>query len=228
VTDDVRDPEAAETDWAATEDTTDVPDTDIVDDDAVDDDAEDGDAEDGDAEDDAAPAKRPRRRLRLPPLLRKIITATLAALLIISGGFASWVYFKQYRPDQQTDSGVKQAVVDAASDGTVAVLSYSSDTLDQDFASAKSHLGGEFLPYYVQFTQQTVGPAAKEKKLKTTAKVTGAAVSELHPDSAVVLVFVDQTTNSKDSPQPLLATSSVVLHLNRVEGVWLITKFTPI
>jgi Mce-associated membrane protein len=226
VTDDVRDPEPAETDWAATEDTTDVPDTDAVDDDTVDDETVDDDAVD----DDAAPTKRPRRHLhlRLPPMLRKIITATLVALLIISGGFASWVYFKQYRPDQQTDSGVKQAVVDAASDGTVAVLSYSSDTLDQDFASAKSHLGGEFLPYYVQFTQQTVGPAAKEKKLKTTAKVMGAAVSELHPDSAVVLVFVDQTTNSKDSPQPLLATSSVVLHLNRVEGNWLITKFTPI
>ena len=91
-------------------------------------------------------------------------------------------------------------MVSSASDGTTALLSYSSDTLDQDFASAKSHLAGDFLTYYDQFTQQSVGPMAKEKSMKTAARVTGAAVSELHPDSAVVLVFVDQTTTTKDSP----------------------------
>jgi Mce-associated membrane protein len=207
--DDVRDLETVETDPVAPESTTEVTDTDV--------------------EDEApAPTKRSRRRLRLPRVPGKVVTAILVALLVISGGAASWLYFKQYRPDQQTDFGVKKAVVSAASDGTVALLSYSSDTLDQDFASAKSHLAGDFLTYYVQFTQHTVAPAAKEKKLKTTARVTGAAVSELHPDSAVVLVFVDQSTTTKDSPQPSLAVSSVVLNLNRVNGNWLITKFTPV
>jgi Mce-associated membrane protein len=212
VTDDVQDIEGLETDSAAPESTTEEPDTDVVD-------------------EAAAPTKRPRRRLprpRLPRVLRKLVTPILIALLVISGGVASWLYFKQYRPDQQTDSSVKAAVVSAASDGTVALLSYSSDTLDQDFASAKSHLAGEFLTYYIQFTQQTVAPTAREKKLKTTARVTGAGVTELHPDSAVALVFVDQTTTTKDSPQPSLAISSVVLNMARVNGNWLITKFTPV
>ena len=191
-----------------------------------------------DVEDQApAPIKRSRfrrpRRPRLPRALRvlansRFVAATLVVLLLISGGVASWSYFKQYRPDQQTDPSVKRAVAASASEGTTALLSYSADSLDQDFASAKSHLAGDFLNYYVQFTQQSVGPAARERSMKTTARVTGAAVSELHPDSAVVLVFVDQTTTTKDSPQPALVISNVWVTMTRIDGKWLITKFNPI
>ena len=69
---------------------------------------------------------------------------------------------------------------------------------------------------------------AKQKSMKTTARVAGAAVSELRPDSAVVLVFVDQTTTTKDSAQPSIAVSSVLVRMTRVNGTWLITKFTPV
>jgi Mce-associated membrane protein len=195
----------------------------------------DTDLEETDVEDEIpAPVRRSLlRRPRMPRLPRalgnsRIVAAALAALLLLSGGVASWIYFKQYRPDQQTDPSVRRAVASSASDGTTALLSYSADTLDQDFASAKTYLAGEFLSYYTQFTQQSVGPAARERSMKTTARVTGAAVSELHPDSAVVLVFVDQTTTTKDSPQPALVISNVRVTMTRIDGKWLITKFTPI
>ncbi len=178
-------------------------------------------------EEEAAVATK-RRRRGIPPVLRRVAYVVLALLLLTSGGAAAWLYFKQYRPDQQTDFSVKQAVASSASDGTTALLSYSSDTLDQDFANAKSHLAGDFLTYYNDFTQQIVAPTAKQRSLKTAAHVTGAAVTELHPDSAVVLVFIDQTTTTKDSPQPLTAVSSVLVRLNRINGDWLITKFNPV
>ncbi|MGO9385616.1 MAG: hypothetical protein ACLP4W_26890 [Mycobacterium sp.] len=180
----------------------------------------------GDEAETDSPDERPRRGLLR--VLRRIVPIVLVPLLLISGGVATWLYFKQYRPDQQTDAGVSRAVASAASDGTTALLSYSSDSLDKDFAAARSHLAGDFLSYYDQFTQQSVAPVAKQKSMKTTARVTGAAVSELHPDSAVVLVFVDQTTTSKDSPQPAVAVTSALVHLTRVNGNWLITKFTPV
>jgi Mce-associated membrane protein len=119
-------------------------------------------------------------------------------------------------------------VISAASDGTVALLSYTPDTLDKDFASARSHLAGDFLSYYNQFTQQIVAPAAKQRALKTTAHVMRAAVSQLRPDSAIVLVFVDQSTTTKDTPDPSLAASSVLVSMVRVNGNWLITKFEPV
>jgi Mce-associated membrane protein len=172
--------------------------------------------------------KRPRRGR--PRMLRnvKVVPVILVLLLLISGGAATWLYLKQYRPNQQTNPDVARAVVSAASDGTVALLSYSPESLDKDFATAKSHLTGDFLSYYNQFTEQIVAPAAKQKSLKTTAHVMGAAVSELHPDSAVVLVYVDQSTTSKDKPDPTMAASSVLVSMTRVSSNWLITKFDPV
>ena len=174
---------------------------------------------------------RTKRPLRDPSrMLRnvKLVPVILIVLLLVSGAAATWMYFKQYKPDQQTNPDVARAVVSAASDGTVALLSYSPESLDKDFAAAKSHLAGDFLSYYNQFTEQIVAPAAKQKSLKTTARVVGAAVSELHPDSAVVLVFVDQSTTSKDRPDPSMSSSSVLVSVTRVKGNWLITKFDPV
>ncbi len=170
-----------------------------------------------------------RRLLRgLPRRVRKIAPVALVLLLLISGGVATWLYFKQYRPDQQTNAGTAQAVVRAASDGTVAVLSYSFDSLDKDFANARSHLTGDFLTYYDQFTSQSVAPVAQQRAMKTTAKVTEAAVSELHPDSAVVLLFVDQVSTTKDSAQPSVTLTNALVHLTRINGSWLINQFTPV
>ena len=55
-----------------------------------------------------------------------------------------------------------------------------------------------------------------------------AAVSELHPDSAVVLVFVDQTTASKQKTEPAKTASSVLVTLTKVNGSWLIAKLDPV
>ena len=125
----------------------------------------------------------------------------MAAALVASAGLAAWLFFFSYRPDQQTDAAAaRTSRIEAAKSGTVALLSYSPDSLDKDFATAKSKLTGDFLSYYTQFTEQIVTPAAKQKAVKTKASVVRAAVSEMHPDSAVVLVFINQTTTSKENP----------------------------
>ena len=190
-------------------------------------------ARDADAADtavDDSPKRTVRERRGLPRVLRKVkvVPAILVLLLLISGGAAAWMYFNRFQPNQHTDPSVARAVVNAASDGTIAMLSYSPESLDKDFATAKSHLSGDFLSYYTQFTDQIVAPAAREKSLKTTAHVMGAGLSELHPDSAVVLVYVDQTTTSKDMPDPSMSASTVLVSMARVKGNWLITKFDPV
>lgn len=165
-----------------------------------------------------------RRRLAAIPL----IPVALVLGLLAAGGLAGWLYFTQYRPDKQTDDAVAQSVVNAARDGTVALLSYKPDTLNHDFAAAKSHLTGDFLNYYDQFTKEVVTPAAQTKGVTTTAQVAGAAVSELNPDKAVVLVFINQATTSKERPDPAMASSSAKVSLAKVHGDWLINKFDPL
>jgi Mce-associated membrane protein len=174
-------------------------------------------------ESDTSPATPPRRLGPIPVIPLALILSLLAA-----GGLAGWVYFSQYRPDTQTDAAVEQSAVNAARDGTVALLSYKPDTLNHDFEAAKSHLSGDFRNYYEQFTKDVITPAAQSKGVTTAAQVVGAAPTELHRDSAVVLVFVNQATTSKERPDPSMASSSVLVSLARQHGDWLIVKFDPV
>ncbi|HET9874322.1 MAG TPA: hypothetical protein VFQ37_00950 [Mycobacterium sp.] len=164
-----------------------------------------------------------RRRL----LAVKPVPALLVLLMLASAALTAWLYLSWYRPGAQTGSGAAAAAVDAAREGTVAMLSYKPETIDDDLATAKSHLTGDFLSYYDDFARQVVAPASKQKGLKTTAEVVGVAVAELHPDSAVVLVFVNQTTTSKEQPDPSMAARSVQVSLSKIDGSWLIAKFDP-
>jgi Mce-associated membrane protein len=169
-------------------------------------------------------ARTPRRNLRSVPVMPVVLVLALLA----TAGLAAWVYFSQYRPDQATDQAAAQSAIDAARDGAVAMLSYKPDTLDHDFAAARSHLTGDFLNYYDTFTKQVVSRAAREKAVTTAAQVVGAAATEVHPKSAVVLIFVNQVTTSKERPDPSAAASSVLVSLVKMQGTWLINKFDPI
>jgi Mce-associated membrane protein len=159
----------------------------------------------------------------------KIIPILMASLVVVSVALLAAVYYFYYEPDRETDAAAAKAAISSASEGAVAVLSYSPETLDRDFSSAKSHLTGDFLSYYDEFTSQIVAPAAKQKSLKTTAVVLRAAISgEFRPDSANVLLFVNQSTQSKDRPEPTLSDSSVLVTMKRADGKWLISSFGPL
>ncbi|WP_428365999.1 hypothetical protein [Mycolicibacterium sp.] len=167
---------------------------------------------------------RPRRRS-----VRTLVTSAVMVLtLLASAGLASWLYLFQYRPDQQTDPAAAAVALDAATTGTVALLSYSPESLEQDFAAAKARLTGDFLSYYTQFTEKIVTPAAREKSVKTEASVARAAVSRIEPDTAEVLVFINQTTTSKENPDGAFAASSVKVGLKKIDGTWLIESFDPV
>jgi Mce-associated membrane protein len=152
----------------------------------------------------------------------------LTILLVAALAFGAGYFYFVYSPDLQTDDAAAHEVIKAASDGAVALLSYSPETLDRDFANAKSRLTDNYLAYYQRFTDQIVGPAAQRGHVTTTATVVKAAVSELHPNSAVVLVFVKQKTASKEKPEPVVTSSSLRVTLTKVKGSWLIEKFEAV
>lgn len=156
------------------------------------------------------------------------VTVVAAGLVLLSAIAAGSVYWFLYRPDQLTGPEAQQQVVAAAKEGIEAALSYSPENLDKDLATAKSHLTGQFLDYYSDFTAKVVTPAAKQKGVKTEANVARAAVSQMWPDKADVLVFVNQVTTSKDRPTPALATSTVMVTMVRSGDHWLISEFNPV
>jgi Mce-associated membrane protein len=148
----------------------------------------------------------------------------LTLMVIAATVLAVGLFFIQYRGDQQTDKTAADEAVRTASEGAVVLLSYSPDSLSRDFANAKSRLTDEFQDYYKRFTEVIVAPTA-QRGLTMTARVVKAAVSELRPNSAVVLVFLEQKMASPDKPQPVKTGSSVRIKLSKVKGSWLIANF---
>ncbi|NKY33706.1 twin-arginine translocation pathway signal [Nocardia speluncae] len=169
--------------------------------------------------------------MRIPNVVRTVRRSPepvlLALLAVVAVALAAALLIFQYRPDSRGDAA-KNEVLSAATEGTVALLSYSPESLDRDFASAKSRMTGDFLTYYTQFTEKVIAPAAKEKSVKTSASVVRSAVAEIHPDSAVALLFINQSTTSAEKPDPALAASSVRVTLSKVEDSWLISSFDPV
>jgi Mce-associated membrane protein len=149
----------------------------------------------------------------------------LTILLIAATGIAAGLYHVEYRPDRQTNGAAAHEVIRAASDGAVALLSYSPDSLSRDVDNAKSRLTSDFQAYYERFTERIVAPTAQGAQVTTTARVVRAAVAELHPNSAVVLVFISQKTASKKNPEPVTTSSAVRVTLTKANGSWLIAKF---
>ncbi|OBJ56679.1 hypothetical protein [Mycobacterium sp. 1423905.2] len=159
-----------------------------------------------------------RCRTRWRPIL-------LSLLVVAALGWAGELYYYDYRPDQLTDDAVARQVIKAASDGAVALLSYSPDSLGPDVQSAKLRITPEFEATYLRFIEQIVTPASQRGQLTTTVHIIRAAVAELHPNSAVVLLFIGQKLVSKLKPEPVNTTSSVRVELTKVNGAWLINAF---
>ncbi|OBB55985.1 twin-arginine translocation pathway signal [Mycobacterium sp. 852013-51886_SCH5428379] len=177
-------------------------------------------------EDPTEPTAPVARRSRGAKRLLAPIAA--AVVTIASLSTAGYLYFFQYRADQAVDPAATQAALDAAKDGTIALLSYAPETLDDDLATAKTRLTGDFLSYYTDFTDKVVAPAARQKSVKTTATVAQAAMSEMNPESAVALLFINQATTSQENPDGAFASSSIKVGLTKVGDDWLISSFDPV
>lgn len=170
----------------------------------------------------------PRRRLRRTRGRRWLSTLglwvlpLLALILAVAAGWLKW----QIGTAQDTDVARTQSV-QAATEGTVAILSYEPDTVDHDLAAARDRLTGQFRDSYTSLTHDVVAPGAKEKKVSAQATVPAAASISASPTHATVLVFVNQTT-VVDNGAPTGTVSSVRVTLDRIDGRWLISGFEPV
>jgi Mce-associated membrane protein len=193
---------------------------------AVPDEAEtDATTEDAEANaEDSAPEDAPKatRGINWSRALAVGVLPGLALLLALAAGFLKW-----------QDSSVRDAdtarieSIQAARDSTVALLSYRTDTVENDLGAARDRLTGQFKDSYTSLTRDVVIPGSKQKKISAVATVPAAASVSADPNRAVVLVFVNQTT-TVGTGAPTDTASSVRVALEKIGGRWLISAFDPV
>ena len=146
----------------------------------------------------------------------------LALLLALGVGYLKWL-----DGTARASRAAAEESMHAASDSTIAILSYKPETVDQDLKAAADRLAEPFRQQYTQLVTDVVAPGAKQQHISAVATVPAAASVWATGKQAVVLVFVDQTTTI-GTDAPTQSTSSVRVSLNKVDGRWLITQFDPV
>jgi len=146
----------------------------------------------------------------------------------LAWSLAAGVGLLKWRDTSVRDAAVARAEsMQAATDGTIALLSYRPDTVQRDLEAARGRLTGTFLNAYTQLTHDVVMPGAKQKQISAVATVPGAASVSASANHAVVLLFVNQTIIvGQDAPTS--TASSVRIGLDKIGGRWLISQFDPV
>jgi len=157
-----------------------------------------------------------------PRLLLGTWTALLL-LVVIGVGLLGW----QRHLHNQAEEARQQAT-EAATAAVPDVLSYNYRTIDDDLARAKTHLTGDFARQFGQLTSQIVAPQAVQGQITTRAEIAATSVVEADRNRVVELLFVNQTTQGLNLPQPRVDGSRLVLTMEKVNNQWLIQNLEPI
>jgi Mce-associated membrane protein len=150
------------------------------------------------------------------------VLPAVALLLALGDGYLRWLDGSARASRVAAEESVK-----AATDSTIAILSYRPDTVDRDLTGAAGRLTGGFRQQYTQLVTDVVSPGAKQQHISAVATVPAAASVTATKNHAVVLVFIDQTTTIGNDA-PTQTTSSVRITLERVHDRWLISQFDPV
>jgi Mce-associated membrane protein len=178
------------------------------------DDTVDGDEADDAQDDHGAPFSRGR--------LLVVALPALALILALGVGYLKWLDGTARESRAAAEQSIR-----AASDSTIAILSYKPESVDQELKAAADRLSEPFRQQYTQLVNDVVAPGAKQQHISAVATVPAAASVSATGKHAVVLVFVDQTTTI-GSDAPTQSTSSVRVSLDKVDGRWLISQFDPV
>jgi Mce-associated membrane protein len=162
------------------------------------------------------------RRFRGTRAIAYGLLPALALLLAPAAGYLKW------QDVSARDSEVAGAdAVRAATDGTIALLSYKPETVEKDLAAARDRMTGTFLNAYTSLTHDVVIPGAKQKQVSAVATVPAAASVRATANHAVVLLCVNQSVIVGQDASTTTA-SSVRVSLDKIGGRWLISQFDPV
>lgn len=163
-----------------------------------------------------------RDRVRWSRFLAYGVLPVLALLLVAAAGVLKW-----QDGSARAAKEIGAEAVRAATDGTVALLSYKADTVESDLEAARSNLTGQFLQAYTDLTNDVVIPGSKQKDISAVATVPAAASVSATGSRAVVLLYVNQSIIVGDDA-PTSTASSVRVSLEKVRDRWLISGFDPV
>lgn len=196
---------------------------DVTEDDAAEGDAAEVAGSDSDtAEPNAEPAEPdaevPRARSRVSAT---VVLAAVALVLAVACAVLRWMIVAQDQSDTARDESVQ-----AAKEITAQMLSYETETVDQQLTAARDRMTGEFLGKYSAMINEVI-PAAHAQQIAAVADVLRAGVVSAKPDSAELVLFVNQSVQvGNNMPQKTASVARATMV--KVDDRWMMSKYDPV
>ena len=116
----------------------------------------------------------------------------------------------------------------AASKQVPALLTYNPADVESTLGTATQQLAGPFREQIEKLADQVIIPTAKDKGVSTRAEIVESSVVSADTENVVLLLFVNQTTTTTVTPDPVLDGSRVSVSLTKVGSDWYISDLKPV
>jgi Mce-associated membrane protein len=120
------------------------------------------------------------------------------------------------------DIGATAKAMQQLNDAATTVYSYDFARLDQNEAAARAVILPDFAAQYDRLFEQ-VRKIAPQQQAVVTATIANSAVREIHGDTAVVVIFLDQQATraqAGNQPRQLAAAGRLTVTGRLVDGTW--------
>ncbi|GAB6919611.1 hypothetical protein JCM9803A_00610 [Rhodococcus erythropolis] len=160
------------------------------------------------------------------PGVRRGVTGILAVAALALSGCIMWLYLDIGGHDEIKTA--RSEATAAASEQVPALLTYNAADIESTLASATQQLTGPFREQFETLADQVIIPTAKDKGVSTKAEVVESSVVTADSENVTLLLFVNQTTTTTVTPDPVLDGSRVSVALTRVGSDWYISDLKPV
>ena len=135
-----------------------------------------------------------------------VVVLTLGGVMAALGVVTPSVGDKREAEAAERAAATAPATAERAAE---AILAYDHQTLDADQDAATRFMTDDFAEQYSETFEKVVKPTAEESRATVAATVKGSATVRATSDRVRVLLFVDQTTLSRDNENPQAALNRV-------------------
>jgi Mce-associated membrane protein len=150
-----------------------------------------------------------------------VVLAVIALVLAVASGVLRWLTVMQAESDT-----ARVESVEAAKEITAEMLSYETDTVEQQLTAARDRMTGKFLGTYTAMINEVI-PAAQAQRIAAVADVLEVGTVKAEPDRAELVLFVNQSVQVGDhmpEKTPSVARVTMVKDGDR----WLLSEYEPV
>ncbi|MBP2450642.1 hypothetical protein [Mycolicibacterium lutetiense] len=181
----------------------------------------DGSAAADEADEADAPAEEAEPSRRRSRVSLAVVLAVIALVLAVAAGVLRWLTVVQ---DESDTARVES--IQAATEITVQMLSYETESVDEQLTAARERMTGEFLGTYTAMINEVI-PAAHAQQIAAVADVLQVGTVSAKPDRVELVLFVNQSVQVGDhmpEKSPSVARATMVKEGDR----WLMSEYESV